>query len=90
MADGDDFSVDRDKRRDWSTAFDGTLHHAERMVSEPTGSSFGYADYVEALLGDLVTGLGKLHDDLEQARTAVHEIANRYREVDGQPPNPSR
>ncbi|HVV20778.1 MAG TPA: hypothetical protein VHF06_15190 [Pseudonocardiaceae bacterium] len=88
MADGDDFSVDRDDQGEWPTAFDRT-RRAEGTLSEPTGSSFGYADY-EALLGELVTGLGTLHDNLEKARTAVHEIANRYREADGRPPYPSR
>jgi hypothetical protein len=72
-----------------SSAFDGTLYSAEGMTADPVGSSFGYAGYTEALLNDLVTGLGKLSDNLEKSKQAVHEIANRYAAADGQPPFPS-
>jgi hypothetical protein len=74
---------------EWSSAYDGTLYHAEGIEADPVGSSFGYADYTEALLNDLVTGLGKLSNNLDKCRQAIHEIANRYRMADGQPPYPS-
>ena len=74
---------------EWSTAFDGPLYHAEGISGSPSSNSFGYAEYAEALINDLITGMGKLHDNLETARTAIHGIANRYRVADGQEPYPN-
>ncbi|HEY3607791.1 MAG TPA: hypothetical protein VGL06_09850 [Pseudonocardiaceae bacterium] len=72
-----------------ASAFDGTLYQAVGMMAIPVGNSFGYANYTEALLDDLVTGLGKLSDNLAKSKQAIHEIANRYAAADGQPPFPS-
>lgn len=69
-----------------SSAFDGDLYHAEGITSTPVGNSFGYAEYVAALLDDLQSGLGNLSDNLTTSKAALQEVANRYRQADGQPP----
>jgi hypothetical protein len=38
---------------------------------------------------DLLTGLHDLSVNLGEAKAAMHEIANRYRVADGQPPYPA-
>jgi len=38
---------------------------------------------------DLLTGLHDLAVNLGEAKSAMHEIANRYRVADGQPPYPA-
>jgi hypothetical protein len=38
---------------------------------------------------DLLTGLHDLVVNLGEAKAAMHEIANRYRAADGQPPYPA-
>lgn len=74
-------------------AFDGTLYHTSGTVYDHPSTNgmdgFGVADYVDGLLRDLQDGLGKLADNLDQSKAAVLEIANRYREADGQPRYPN-
>ena len=41
------------------------------------------------LTNGLLAGLSQLAQNLDEAKSAVHEIANRYREADGRPPYPS-
>jgi hypothetical protein len=41
------------------------------------------------LTEDLLTGLQSLASNLNEAKSAITEIANRYRAADGQPPYPS-
>jgi hypothetical protein len=73
-----------------STAFAGTLYHTSGMVTENPSTNgedgFGLADSIEALINDLVKGLGKLGHNLDLSAQAVLEIANRYRAADGLPP----
>ena len=72
-----------------TSAFDGNLYHTTGMggtIYPNSVSSFGLAEYTEALISDLGTGLSQLAGNLGQAKTAIQEIANRYRMADGQPP----
>lgn len=72
-------------------AFDGCFGGAgdSRPVGLYDGVDGDLSSDVEALTNGLLAGLSQLAQNLGEAKSAVHEIANRYREADGQPPYPS-
>ena len=66
---------------DEQTAYQDT--DIEGNYFSTTGADFEVVRY------DLAWYLGQLRHNLEQSQAALLEIANRYREADGQPPYPS-
>lgn len=74
---------------DQNAAFDGQLYHDGTPYSDQdtamTGPP-GLAEDFQTLCDQIISGLNQLAGNLEQASTAVQEIANRYRAADGLPP----